>query len=239
MRALMFLSASALVACASTAAPSPRSAPAPESVAEAKPKPRRAPVSVTGLEGTLTAYDVRDTMERRYEELDVCHSSTVTRIPRVAGRAAFAIHVLRDGTVGKVSYEHSDLGDRELEACILEVVRTTKFPSPHGGEADVKWAMVLESERPGPGPEHWEPERVRGIVRKRASRLRQTCEMQADGSTYRVTAYVNRSGRVVSAGVISNDYEEQDELLDCIAKRVRGWRMPRPKRLAKVSFNLQ
>ena len=244
MRAMKFLPVASLCALLGACASAP---PPPKPTAQPMPgwdkqkiaRSRAKRVSVQGIEGTLTAYDVRDTMDRRGEELGACYATTVERIPRIAGRAEFAIHVLRDGTVGAASYEHSDLGDRELEACVLDVVRGTKFPEPHGGEADVKWAMVLESETPGPGPEHWEPEKVRRVVNKRAAKLREYCELPAPGPTYRITAYVNRRGRVVSAGVIS-DVQDVVEHLDCIAEGVRKWRMPRPKeKLAKVSFDVR
>ena len=61
--------------------------------------------------------------------------------------------------------------------------------------------------------------------------------MPNDGS-YLITAYVNKQGRVVTAGV-SAAAGGEPEMLDCLVQGLRSWKMPKPKStLAKISFPL-
>lgn len=146
MRALVVVLSIGLGACASAPSEPPASAVVHSGAMPAwdlsQLPPRRSRVAVSGIEGTLTAYDVRDAMDRRGDHLDAC----LTRSRRsIRGEAVYEIHVNRDGSVGRASCGDSNLHDRRLERCVLEVVRDTEFPTPHGGEADVKWTMVLGS----------------------------------------------------------------------------------------------
>ena len=195
-------------------------------------------VAVSGIEGTLSSFDVRSTLERREREFARCHEPRARNVPALAGSIEFQIHVLKSGEVGDVHTSASDLGDRVLERCLSEVIRAATFPSPHGGEADVRWNMALEPAEQRTKPEQWETRRVERVLRKRRSALLSTCDAHQAGP-FTVTAYVSRAGRVLAAGVAAPTLTPADKL-DCIAEELRSWSMPKPRKaIAKVSFPLR
>lgn len=194
-------------------------------------------VAVRGIEGTLSSYDVRHTMEKRGREFGACHEPRAKRMPRLAGNIEFAIRVTPEGAVSQVQVRNSDVGDRALERCFVDVISSTAFPRPNGGEANVSYSMILGPARPGKDPEQWELGRITRVLAKEAPDLRETCSVPSDGS-YLLTAYVNKQGRVVTAGV-SAPTGGEPEMLDCLVQGLSTWKMPKPKSpLAKVSFSL-
>lgn len=202
-----------------------------------KPDKREKQVAVQGIEGTLSNFDVRVTMEKHGKQFGKCHEPRARKVPALAGAVEFKIHVLTSGEVSEVQVRVSDLGDRVLERCLSEVILASKFPQPHGGEADVTWNMLLEP-RKGRAPEQWETDRVERVLRKHRSELLETCDAKG-GNSITVTAYVSSRGRVLSAGVAATK-EWSDEQFDCIAEELRSWPMPKPRKgVAKVSFPLR
>jgi hypothetical protein len=196
-----------------------------------------ASVKVRGIEGTLSSYDVRDTMERRNQEFAACHEPRATFLPVLAGSVEFGIEVHADGKVGRVDVRSSDLGDRVLERCLSEVIVNTPFPRPNGGDANVTYTMMLEPASAGHEPESWSEGRIERLLAKRESTLRQTCGIDGAKSIV-VTAYVDPRGRVVTAGAAAREGVTSAQF-DCIADDLRSWPMPKPShRFAKVSFAL-
>ncbi len=246
-RSWLLGSALLLVAgCAASvqSAPEPEYAPAPPPVAKAEPTPEErearadARVGVAGIEGTLSSFDVRIAMEKRGAEFGACHEPRARRVPRLAGNVEFAIRVKADGVVSQVRLKNSDVGDRALERCFVSVIENTRFPRPNGGDANVVYSMYLGPARAGMDPEQWELDRIASVLEKHAAALREACAVPNDG-TYQITAYVNKKGRVITAGVFAHS-DAEPELLDCLASGLSRWRMPTPKKakLAKVSFPL-
>lgn len=206
---------------------------------EAREARADARVGVAGIEGTLSSFDVRMTMEKRGAEFGACHEPRARRVPRLAGNVEFAIRVSHEGAVNQVLVRKSDVGDRPLERCFTQVIEHTPFPRPNGGEANVTWSMYLGPARSGKDPEQWELERIAHVLEKHAPGLRESCGVPSQES-YQITAYINRKGRVITAGV-STPRGAAPELLDCLASGLSSWPMPKPKKgvpLAKITFPL-
>lgn len=195
-------------------------------------------VAVQGIEGTLSNFDVRVTMEKHGKAFAKCHEPRVRKVPALAGAIEFKIHVLTTGEVSDVFVRVSDLGDRVLERCLSEVIHAAHFPAPHGGEADVTWNMLLEPARKGRAPEQWESAHVERVLRKLGGEVLATCDAKR-GGPITVTAYVSRSGKVLAAG-LSAARQSPPEQFDCIAEELRSWPMPKARKgVAKVSFPLR
>lgn len=196
-------------------------------------------VEVRGIEGTLGNFEVRVTMEQKSQDFAACHEPRASRVPPLSGSIEFAIHVKSTGEVIEVDLNSSDVGDRQLERCFIDVIRATQFPRPNGGDAKVSYTMLLGPARKGREPEQWAPDRVRRILSKHGGDVAEKCELPRGGA-YTVTAYVNARGRILAAGVTSRA-PTQAEQFDCIAESLRRWPMPRPskKRFAKVTFPLR
>lgn len=197
-----------------------------------------AAVQVRGIEGTLSNFDVRTAMEEQGKEFAACHEPRARELPMLSGQIEFAIQVDVDGQTKRVEVRASDLGDRDLERCLSDVIRATKFRKPNGGIANVTWLMVLEPARAGNPPEAWEAGRVARVIGKKLDDLKTRCELSASSSSLTVTAYVNSGGKILAAGVASPS-GSPDQHLDCVAEDLMSWPMPKPqKRYAKVSFVL-
>lgn len=254
MRAHWALLTLALFACSSASEAAPkrtvRAAPIiqadvlPEWGREAKAaangtlhKPNK--VDVRGIQGTLGNFEVRTTMEQKAREFAACHESRASRVPPLSGSIEFAIQVKSTGEVMQVDLNNSDVGDRQLERCFMDVIRATQFPKPNGGDAKVSYTMLLGPARKGREPEQWDADRVRRISSKHGADVAEKCALPRGGA-YTITAYVNAQGRIMAAGVTSRAPTEAEQF-DCIADSLRRWPMPRPskKRFAKVTFPLK
>jgi hypothetical protein len=212
-----------------------RSEPAP---AAAQPPPdRESHVAVRGIEGSMSSYDVNNTMEERSGELSACHGPRVRVVPALSGAIEYAIKVDAEGNVGDVTVKSSDLGDLVLERCIGAVISGKPFPRPNGGDAKFTWSMTLEPAHASAVPEAWEAEQVDKALDRYLPELHETCS-DAKPARLVATAYVNKRGRVLAASVRGKG-GASDEELDCVISELRKWSMPRPKsRFAKVSFSL-
>ncbi len=251
MRASMALLALTLVcSCASQpkTATTPKRAPIVEAAFDSMPswkasqkeaaKPGVNKVAVRGIEGTLSNFDVKVKFDEHAREFTSCHEKRARKVPMISGNIEFGIHVMKSGEVSEVDLRTSDVGDRELERCFVEIVRGIKFPQPHGGDANVKYTMMLSPAGKFGEPEQWNAGRVQHLAAKLGKDVREECSLQR-GEAYTITAYVNASGRVVAAGVAGMAMSEPSRP-DCIAEQLAHWPMPKPtkKRIAKVTFAL-
>jgi len=186
----------------------------------------------------MHSFDIRITMERKAADFEQCHAPRARRLPVLAGHIEFGIRVGHDGDVQHVLVRASDVGDRALERCFADVIAATQFPRPNGGDANITWTMDLGPVRKGREPEKWSAGRVERLISKNSQDVSERCEIP-HGEAFDVTAYVNRRGRVVMAGVAARDASEPEKF-DCIAEQLSRWSMPKPakKPYAKVSFAL-
>lgn len=115
-------------------------------------------VTVEGIKGTTSEFDVRTTLENRAEDFDRCHD----RMGGGGGRIAYRIHIEANGDVGRVRARPIRSRNRKLVACYTEVVSNSHFPKPHGGYADVKWTTKVGRSRKKPNstlytrPHRWD-----------------------------------------------------------------------------------
>lgn len=89
--------------------------PPPPPAAEEPP----AEVAVSGIEGTLTSFDVRTTMEEQSKPFNACQTAR-RRVPGLAGQVEFGIKVLHDGVVSRVDIRASDSAIASSSAVLLE-----------------------------------------------------------------------------------------------------------------------
>jgi hypothetical protein len=218
--------------------PEPTPAPVVEAPPPATAPDRESSVNVRGIEGSMSSYDVNQTMEGRSQELSACHAPRVRAVPALSGNIEYAIKVDAEGNVGDVAVRRSDVGDLALERCIGEVIQSKPFPRPNGGDAKFTWSMILEPAYASAAPEAWEAEQVDKALDKYLPDLHEACS-DAKPARLGAIAYVNKKGRVVAASITPNG-RASDEELDCLVSELRKWSLPRPKqsRFAKVSFSL-
>jgi TonB family protein len=188
-----------------------------------------------GLTGSLSTAAVRGAIEPRLDDFAICFARHGRRLRTLGGRIELKFTIATDGRVDDVHAIDSTVGHRAVERCVVDVAADVRFPRPQGGVAEARWPLELDPPEHLRHPVTWDPGRVRGVVRRRGARLLRECRV--DGS-FQVTTYVSRRGRVIAAGAVAPE-PVADEHLDCVARAVRQWRMPRSQRLAKVTFDLR
>ena len=192
-------------------------------------------IGIAGLAATLGAVDVRQTMERRQEELLACLAARGRRRTPLHGEVRFAFVVQPDGAVRTVRIERSTIGHRGVERCLTLAALRTRFPMPQGaGEAELSWTMLVDDG--GRHPRVLDGSRWRRATARRGRAALRRCEIDR-GEAVQVTAHLTANGRVASVGGGASDGARYD--LDCVLDEVRRWRMPRPGQPAKVTFLLR
>jgi hypothetical protein len=220
-----------LAACAKNTVP-PRATVQPD--APESRAPREESLAVSGLLGTLSQQEIQGALEPKLPKFLRCATQRRAQLDVLAGALTMRFNVAVDGSVDHVQPAESTIGDRETERCMLEVAKATRFPAPHGGEAEFRWPLELPPDtdvRPPvellPDPGH-EP-----LVQGRPD-LHAKC----GGGPVLVTAYVDPSGQVLAAGVAASELATPSEL-DCVAEGVRAFQFASPGSYpGKLSFPL-
>ena len=227
---------------ATRSAPKPRAAqpaPAPAPVAvqdeEQDPLPN---VKVKGLTGTLNLDDVHQTMDERKDAIDACVQEVKRRHRWISGTIRFDFAVDATGGVEEALVAHSDIGHRPLELCLSRVMLETQFPKPAGrAQARFSYDMYVDGVFRRPA-EPLDPKIMQRLLHKKARDVFRGCKVRRFKQRFEVTMYVGRKGKVLSASAVPTRPVEDDKL-DCVVEAVGEWRLPKQKRLAKVSFPLR
>jgi hypothetical protein len=179
-------------------------------------------------------------LKRAFAALDdkylTCQKRALDRVEVIAGNVKFFMRIGSDGSAKWAYLEETDLGDRETEKCLVDVVLDAKWPKPDAGDAEVRYSMELPLQATRP-PSAWSAEKVAGAVERSGGAV-DRCKAGAT-ATFRATMYVGPGGRVLSAGVATPARDSGDQA-DCLAKtllKMKG--LPSPGSWpAKVTFGL-
>lgn len=213
--------------------------PPPKEAEPAHEAPQRAMPLVAKTSQELGSVDPK-AVKRAFSSLDDkymdCQKRALDRLELVAGNVKFFLRIGSDGSAKWAYLEESEIGDRDTEKCLIDVVMAARWPKPDGGDAEVRYAMELPLQASRP-PSDWSPDKIAGVLGKNGGVI-DKCKAGA-GTTFRATMYVGPGGKVLSAGVaISN--KDAEESANCLAKalvKMKG--LPSPGSWpAKVTFPL-
>jgi hypothetical protein len=223
---------SLLAACGGESEPEPARSE-PTSGAE-RVAPREGGMQVRGLMGTIPERKVHAALDPRLGQMQRCFLRGAQRVEFIGGGMEFYFRVGGDGRVEWIVPRASSVGDRATERCLLDVVRTVRFPSPQGGDAaEIAWSFeidVAEDVRP---PVSWDAAFVAPVLAEQRAALTD-CGL-ARGAL-NVTAYVSPGGTVLSAGAAA-ETPEAAQHIDCAVAAIETWSLPDPgSYAAKVSF---
>jgi len=197
-------------------------------------------LSVSGLRGTLSQFEIENALKPRLPKFLRCAQQRLGEVEALAGSITLSFHVATNGAVPGVSPIASSLGDRETERCMLQVAQATRFPPPHGGEADFTWPLELPGDPDVREPVALTADAARSAIGARSGEVTagESLHASCGGGQMLITAYLDTSGAVLAAGVATPDLATPTEL-DCIAAGVRSWVFTSPgSYLGKVSFTL-
>jgi hypothetical protein len=213
--------------------------PQPRQVTAPRPEPQRAVPVVARTTSELGGVDPA-AVKRAFGVLDDkfidCQKRALERVEVLAGSVKFFLRIGPDGTAKWGYLEESDLGDRDTEKCLVEVIMSARWPKPDAGDAEARYSMELPLQATRP-PNNWSPEKVAGALGKNGEVI-DKCKSGASGR-FHATMYVGTGGKVMAAGV-SISSKDGEETADCLAKaliKMKG--LPSPGSWpAKVSFGL-
>ncbi|MFT3769120.1 MAG: AgmX/PglI C-terminal domain-containing protein [Minicystis sp.] len=227
------VSAIGLAACSSPPPPPE----VPKSEAGADDGRRRAAPSFESEIGALDEAKVTQTFAKTIPKLTSCYAKGLERVPYMAGEVHVAVRITKEGGTRWAYLKDSNLGDRETEACILEVLKGLSWPRPEGGEglADHTFPFVPGGdERP---PVAWSPEQL-GAPFKNAKGALSQCRKKAGTKALKATFYVEPDGKPASIGVSSAD-ERGEAAVACVIEALSGLKFPSPGSYAsKVSVSI-
>ena len=231
------------MACGSET-PARRPAPRPKVIAApiAEPAPPPAPpprssVTIKGLTGTLNKDEVHQTMDAQQPVFDGCIAESRRSVRWVSGSIRFAFKVDAEGKVADAHPIESTIGHRALEQCLGDAVAATVFPKPAGRAiATFDWGMTVEPV-PGRPPDPLDEKILARVLKKQRREVVRTCELRRR-ERFLVTAYIARTGRILSAGAVPMP-PNASEKLDCVLGEISAWRMPKIDHRSKTSFLLR
>ena len=85
--------------------------------------------------GSLDGEKVREVVSSQRAALRSCYERAVLENPLLSGMCTVRIVITGDGTVGLASMHSSTLHTLSMERCVLQLVRTWRFPPPGDGRA--------------------------------------------------------------------------------------------------------
>ena len=100
--------------------------------------------------GGLSQGDVARVMQRSRGQVRFCYEQGLQTSPKLAGRVAVKFVIGGNGAVHSTRLDSSTLDSPVVENCILERLKTWKFPLPKGGvDVNVAYPFILRREGSG------------------------------------------------------------------------------------------
>jgi hypothetical protein len=191
---------------------------------------------VQGEIGGLDEQKVNTAFESSLSGLQRCLNQGASRVEFLGGSVAFFIKIGMEGQVEAAYLEKSTLGDRDTEKCMLDAVRSKKWPKPVGGEHGLaRKSFDFDPPNDVRAPADYDQDHLNKALGKISDKL-DSCK-DAKGS-YEATIYVGTDGTVLSAGVTPPD-EQGEGSIDCLVSTLKSASFPSPGSWpAKVTFQL-
>lgn len=224
--------------------------PAPPKVEEPPPRPTRIivesdkdddaqdGVTFVHKRGQMAQDTIQAGLQPHTQELTDCYMTKVGRRRWLGGHVVLHWDVKADGTVTSVKLSESDLGNWDIEKCLLESARAATFGKPVGGDAD--FTVPLDFSARG-NAQIWDEDKSLRAIGGQLAKL-DTCpdkkaKKAAKPVNVTVTLYVGPHGKTESVGFSSPNTEITDEWMECAAKAATAWRLPDPRgQVAKLAI---
>lgn len=183
--------------------------------------------------GGMNQEKVDRTFKKLYPTLSECLMEGQRRVKFLGGDVHFLVKVDMTGSARFAHIEESNLGDYETEQCMLDAIRSSRWPKPVGGRIGLARSSIgfdpPSDVRP---PVAWTDRDIATALGKLSDEL-SAC---GRGGPFSITAYVKTNGSVLSAGVAHSD-ETGDETARCLVETVKAATFGSPGSWpAKVTF---
>jgi hypothetical protein len=227
------VSAVGLVACG--APPPPAEAPKTDAPADAGR--RTAGPSIESEVGALDPDKVQAAFLRAKPKVLDCFAKGQERVAYLAGDVHLGVRITRDGGTRWAYVMDSNLGDRETEACMLEVLKGVTWPRPEGGEGLADQVFNFDPASGERTPVPWSSDQL-GAPYKKAKGALSQCKKKSGTKGLKATLYVETDGKPAAIGVSSAD-ERGEAAVACVIATLHDLTFPSPGSFAsKVSVSI-
>lgn len=243
-------------ACGGSAAPPPVK-PEPE----VEPRATRVVIEEPDQEEGVTIINARGRMDVAVIETGIaphtqalteCYTTNLKRRRWLGGHVVLHWDIQKDGVISAVRLAESDLGNWEIERCLLEVARAATFGKPIGGDADFQ--IPLDFTAKGRALT-WDADQALRAVGGQVASLDECADggkghsqanRKANGKAkprgkvvvpadVTLTLYVGPGGKAQSVG-FSGGSVIDDQWAECAERAALGWRLPDPRgQIAKLA----
>jgi hypothetical protein len=198
--------------------------------------PRKPALKTSSELGEVDPAEVTSAFKKLSDSFVDCQKRALDRVEVLAGAVKFFLRIGADGSAKWAYLEESEIGDRDTEKCLIDVVIGARWPRPSGGDAEARYTMELPLQATRP-PNDWGPDKVAAALGREGAAI-DHCKAGAAGK-FRATMYVGPGGKVLAAGLATSTKDGEDKA-DCLTKallKLKG--LPSPGSWpAKVSFGL-
>jgi len=96
--------------------------------------------------GSLSMEIIRRVIRSHRDQIKYCYSKELTRNPNLAGKVSVKFTISPKGYVTQATVSQTSLHNSSVESCIVQKIRTWKFPEPKGGGiVIVNYPFILKS----------------------------------------------------------------------------------------------
>jgi hypothetical protein len=184
--------------------------------------------------GALDQRDVDQVLAKRVKSLTPCYEQAGAAQKFASGQVKLRFFVASSGEVSNVLVVSSDVGNFDVERCLITEGRRLKFPPPEGGRAtDFEYSLVFHATG-----EHrvvdWDEE----VLAKEVAHLSpQLAPCGSLGPTpVKAVVYIQPGGAVASAGLACGGPVDMTASA-CVVEQIRKWRLPDDRQhMVRASF---
>jgi hypothetical protein len=130
---------------APTAPPPPKEPPSPPGTHRVRAVSMRM-ASVTMVSSRLPAENIQHTIRRNFQRFRGCYEAGLRAFPTLSGRVTVQFRISTDGDVVMARDGGSDLPDREVVQCMVDIMRELSFPRQDSGTVTVTYPFLLTPE---------------------------------------------------------------------------------------------
>lgn len=216
------------------------SEPAPKdvSVRDQTPKAEQGPGIVASAEiGGMNEEAVDAAFNSSVKGLQRCLDAGAKRVEFLGGSVSFFLKIDATGKVASAHLEHSTLGNRTTERCMLDALAAKSWPKPVGGEHGLaRKSFSFDPPNDVREPITWDDHDAAPGLKKIGADV-EKCK-QGHAGAFEATLYVDTSGKVLSASATPPD-EEGEAAVDCLVGVLESASFPSPGSWpAKVTVQL-
>lgn len=173
--------------------------------------------------GVYEARDVEETLADHMEEIRGCYSRAGKAQRYAGGKVTLRFLVAGDGAPQDVLVIGSDLGNYEVERCLVEVARAVKFPPPEGRKATTfEYPVEFRSTKQIAVQDIEDSLKIERDTAALMPGLADCGPVTATGAS--AIIYIEPRGSVGSVG-LSSDSALDEEAGACVVKGMRRWHM--------------